>query len=99
MTARAFANLRAVLYVNNSLSGHVAVLLLDLATHYMQSAKLCIPYGGKLWQEENLANHLLNHLWRELLYGAHPIYNNYILITCKNSYVAMRYSLIVSREV
>ena len=32
-----FASLRAVLLVNNSLSGHVAVLLLGLATHYRES--------------------------------------------------------------
>ena len=31
--ARAFASLRAVLRVNNSLSGRVAALLLDLASH------------------------------------------------------------------
>ena len=29
-----FANLKAVLCVNNSLSGHIAVLLLDLVSHY-----------------------------------------------------------------
>ena len=32
-----FASLRAVLRVNNSLSGHVAVLLLGLVTHYHES--------------------------------------------------------------
>ena len=32
-----FASLRAVLRVNNSLSGHVAVLLLGLATYYRES--------------------------------------------------------------
>ena len=35
--ARAFASLRAVLRVNNSLSGCVAALLLGLATHYRES--------------------------------------------------------------
>ena len=35
--ARAFASLRAVLCVNNSLSGRVAALLLGLATHYRES--------------------------------------------------------------
>ena len=35
--ARAFASLRAVLRVNNSLSGHVAALLLGLVTHYRES--------------------------------------------------------------
>ena len=30
-------NLRAVLRVNNSVSGHVAALLLGLATHYRES--------------------------------------------------------------
>ena len=32
-----FASLRAVLQVNNSLSGHIAVLLLGLAAHYCES--------------------------------------------------------------
>ena len=32
-----FASLRAVLHVNNSLSGRIAVLLLSLATHYRKS--------------------------------------------------------------
>ena len=32
-----FASLRAVLCVNNSLSGHVVVLLLGLTTHYHES--------------------------------------------------------------
>ena len=31
------ANLRAVLHVNNSLSGRVAALLLGLVTHYRES--------------------------------------------------------------
>ena len=31
------ASLRAVLRVNNSLSGRVAALLLDLVTHYCES--------------------------------------------------------------
>ena len=35
--ARAFASLRAVLRVNNSLSGRIAALLLGLATHYRES--------------------------------------------------------------
>ena len=35
--ARAFANLRTVLCVNNSLSGSVAALLLGLVTHYRES--------------------------------------------------------------
>ena len=35
--ARAFANLRAVPRVNNSLSGCVVALLLGLATHYRES--------------------------------------------------------------
>ena len=34
---RTFANFMAVLHVNNSLSGRVAVLLLGLTTHYRES--------------------------------------------------------------
>ena len=32
-----FVSLRAVLHVNNSLSGRVAVLILGLVTHYRES--------------------------------------------------------------
>ena len=29
---------------------------------------ICIPYGGKLWWQENLANCLLNYLWRNKIW-------------------------------
>ena len=32
-----FVSLRAVLCVNNTLSGHIAVLLLGVVTHYRES--------------------------------------------------------------
>ena len=47
--ARAFANLSAVLLVNNSLSGRVAVLLLGLVTHCRES-----------WLQKEVAILLLN---------------------------------------
>ena len=39
---RVFVNLRAVLRVNNLLSGCVAALLLGLATHYRESSDYVI---------------------------------------------------------